>query len=63
MTDLLTALGLVFVIEGSMLALFPEFMRNVMNRVIITPHNQLRIAGLISVIFGFTIVAVLRGVI
>ena len=61
MRDLLTALGLVFVIEGSMLTLFPEAMRNVMSRIMKIPYNQLRIIGLFSASFGFTIIAVLRG--
>ena len=61
MVDLLTALGLVFVLEGAMYALFPEGMRKMMERVIATPVQQLRVIGLFCAAFGFVIVAVLRG--
>jgi uncharacterized protein len=61
MTDLLTALGLMFVIEGAMYALFPDGMRNMMARVMPLPSSQLRGFGFVMAIFGFVIVGVLRG--
>ncbi len=61
MMDLLTALGLMFVLEGAMYALFPEGMRQMMTRVLTLPVKQLRMAGLFLAVFGFVIVAVLRG--
>lgn len=61
MVDLLTALGLMFVLEGAMYALQPDGMKRMMERVIGMPSGQLRVAGLFFAAFGFVIVAVLRG--
>jgi uncharacterized protein len=61
MIDLLTALGLMFVIEGASWALFPEGMKRMMERMITLPVQQIRVAGLVFAIFGFLIVGVLRG--
>ena len=61
MVDLLTALGLMFVLEGAMYALFPEGMRQMMARAIMLPPSQLRWMGLGLAVFGFVIIAVLRG--
>jgi len=61
MTALLTAVGLMFVLEGAAYALFPEGMRKMMARVIVLPLSQLRMAGIFFAAFGFVIVAVLRG--
>lgn len=61
MTDLLTALGLMFVIEGASWALFPEGMKRMMERMTAMPVQQVRIAGLVFAVFGFLIVGVLRG--
>ena len=61
MTDLLTALGLMFVIEGASWALFPEGMKRMMERMTSMPVQQVRIAGLVFAVFGFLIVGVLRG--
>lgn len=61
MVDLLTALGLVFVLEGALYALFPEGMRKAMAWVSAQEPPHLRAAGLFMAGFGFVIVAVLRG--
>jgi len=61
MVDLLTALGLMFVLEGAMYALQPDGMKRMMERVIALPSGQLRALGLFIAVFGFIIVAVLRG--
>ncbi len=46
MTDLLTALALVLVIEGSIYALFPEGMQQMMSRVLEMPPSTLGYTGL-----------------
>jgi len=61
MTDFLTAIGLMFVLEGVSYALFPEGMRKMMERVIMMPPNHVRFAGLTLAGLGFVIVAVIRG--
>jgi uncharacterized protein len=61
MTDLLTALGLMLVLEGAMYALFPDGMRRMMAYAQTLPPAQLRTTGLVLAAFGFLIVAVIRG--
>ena len=61
MTDLLTALALVFVIEGIVLALIPDRLRWLVERLAEIPPEQLRIAGLFSASVGVFFVWLLRG--
>ena len=61
MKDLLTAVGLMFVVEGAMYALFPEAMKKMARQIEQLADQHLRMAGLFFAIFGFVIVAVLRG--
>ena len=61
MTDLLTALGLMFVIEGAAYALFPEHMKRMVLQLLTLQISHIRVFGLIFAIFGFLIIAVLRG--
>ena len=61
MMDLLTAVGLMFVLEGAAYALFPDAMRKMVTHLLQMPVNQIRAVGLVFAIFGFIIVGVLRG--
>ena len=61
MTDLLTGLALVLVIEGLVLALFPDRLRWLLERLAEIPPEVLRIGGLISVLVGVFGVWLLRG--
>ncbi|MFH1158519.1 MAG: DUF2065 domain-containing protein [Pseudomonadota bacterium] len=61
MTDFLTAIGLMFVLEGASYALFPDGMRKMMEKVILMPPGHVRFAGLTLAGFGFIIIAALRG--
>jgi len=61
MMDLLTALGLMFVLEGAMYALFPQGMKRMTAQMAQMPPQHLRGAGLFFALFGFVILAVLRG--
>ena len=61
MTDFLTAIGLMFVVEGAMYALFPRGMKEMTARMAQLPEVTLRNFGLFCAIFGFIIIAVLRG--
>lgn len=56
MPDLIAALGLVLVIEGTLCALYPDFLRRAMIEIAGQPSQSLRIAGILSVICGFTVV-------
>jgi uncharacterized protein YjeT (DUF2065 family) len=60
MTDLLTALGLLFVLEGAMYALFPAGMKGVSARVLEMETGTMRLLGLVFAAFGFLMIAVLR---
>ncbi|MDP6388726.1 MAG: DUF2065 domain-containing protein [Alphaproteobacteria bacterium] len=61
MDDLITALGLVLVIEGALYALFPGRMQRMMAQAIEIPPPVLRWGGLIAAVIGFAIVWLVRG--
>ena len=61
MTDLLTGLALVFVIEGLFLAIFPDRLRWLLERMAEVPPEVLRVAGLVSAAGGVFFVWLLRG--
>lgn len=58
--DLITALGLVLVIEGLLLALIPDALRRMVVAVTAQPADALRIGGVISAIIGVAIVWLVR---
>lgn len=60
-TDFLTALGLVFVIEGVAYALFPEGFKKLFVAVLEHPIAKLRILGLTGAMFGVAIIWIARG--
>jgi uncharacterized protein YjeT (DUF2065 family) len=61
MEDLLTALALVLVVEGTLYALFPEGMRKMMAQMQDMPEQRLRMAGLAGVVVGLIAVWLMRG--
>ena len=61
MSDFLVALGLVFVIEGVLFAVFPQTARNAVAAVLATPDVVLRLVGLMSAVFGLLLVWLIRG--
>lgn len=62
MIDFLTALGLVFVIEGLMLAAFPDRVKRLLAVLQASPEAQLRLAGLAAAVMGVGWVWLVRGV-
>jgi len=56
MMDLLTALGLVLVIEGSLYALMPEVMKRMMAQVQTVPAPMMRAVGLGAAVAGVLVV-------
>lgn len=60
MYDLLTAVGLVLVIEGTLYALFPDYAQRAMRRVLEQLPQVLRIGGLVAVGVGFVFVWLVR---
>jgi hypothetical protein len=61
MSDLLTALGLVLVIEGALWALFPRLTVAALEAARQTPAEMLRIAGVAAAGLGVVIVWLVRG--
>lgn len=61
MTDLLTGLALLFVIEGLFLAIFPDRLRWLLERMAEVPPEVLRVGGLVSAGAGVFMVWLLRG--
>jgi uncharacterized protein len=61
MTDLWAALGLLFVLEGLVLAAFPLATKRAMANLLETPEATLRIIGVVSAAVGLVVVWVVRG--
>jgi uncharacterized protein len=60
MKDFLAALGLVFAIEGIVLAALPGSAKRAMAAALEMPDGPLRIAGIISALIGVLIVWLVR---
>tara|TARA_B100001093_G_scaffold315380_1_gene300891 strand:+ start:187 stop:372 length:186 start_codon:yes stop_codon:yes gene_type:complete len=54
--DLITAIGLLFFIEGFLLAIFPSRIKDMLELIKNTSINKLRIYGLVFLIIGFSII-------
>ncbi len=61
MTDFLTALALVLVIEGLFLAIFPHRLRQILEMLDELSPENLRVAGLCAAALGVFCVWLLRG--
>jgi hypothetical protein len=61
MTELLTAIALLFAIEGLLFAAFPGAMRQAMRDAAETPERVLRMLGLGCAVFGVFLVWASRG--
>ena len=56
MNDLITAIGLVFFIEGFFIAIFPSRIKSMLKIIEKTQENKLRSYGIIFLIIGFLII-------
>tara|TARA_B100001248_G_C27340526_1_gene436064 strand:+ start:218 stop:403 length:186 start_codon:yes stop_codon:yes gene_type:complete len=54
--ELIIALGLLFFIEGLVLAIFPSRIKNMLEIIKTTPENKLRLFGIIFLIIGFLLI-------
>ena len=61
MSDLLTALALVLVIEGLMLAVFADRLNVMLTKLSEIPPEALRVAGLVAAVIGLFAVWLIRG--
>jgi len=59
--DVITAIGLVLVIEGLIWALFPNLFRKLAILASDTPEGQLRTSGVMALAIGVFIVWLARG--
>ena len=60
MSDLITAIGLLFFIEGLLLAMFPSRIKNMLKIIETMAINKLRNLGLFFLIIGFVIIWYMR---
>ncbi|MCF6199049.1 MAG: DUF2065 domain-containing protein [Hyphomicrobiaceae bacterium] len=60
-TELLSALGLVFVIEGLIWALFPRFFVKMALQMQEVSDGQIRSSGAVAIAFGVFVVWLVRG--
>ena len=60
MSDLLAALGLALAIEGILYALFPDGMRQMMERALAFPPSVIRATGLVAALAGVGVVWLAR---
>ena len=58
--DLLTAFGLVLVLEGAAYALFPGRVRRLLEAAQAAPEDRLRIAGVVGAAIGLVVVWAVR---
>jgi len=56
MKDLITAIGLLFFIEGLFIAIFPSRIQNMLELIKNTSENKLRRFGVTLLIIGFFII-------
>ena len=56
MSEIITAIGLVFFIEGLFLAIFPSRVKNMLELIKNTSTNTLRTYGVTFLIIGFLII-------
>tara|TARA_B100000965_G_C19172181_1_gene575091 strand:- start:330 stop:515 length:186 start_codon:yes stop_codon:yes gene_type:complete len=54
--ELITAIGLLFFIEGLFIAVFPTRIKNMLELIKNTPENRLRTFGVFFLIIGFLII-------
>jgi uncharacterized protein YjeT (DUF2065 family) len=54
--EFITAIGLLFFIEGLLLAILPSRIKNILEVIKNTPENKLRSFGLFFLIIGFLII-------
>ena len=60
MTEFIIAIGLVFVIEGMLYALFPTSMKKMMSVALGQPENNIRLVGVIAAIIGLIIIYLMK---
>ena len=60
MIDLVVALGLVFVLEGLVLFVFPPRVKQLLETINQLSEKKIRLLGLLSISIGILIIAIIR---
>ena len=60
-SSLLTAIALMLVIEGLLLAAMPDALKRVVAEILSQPARRLRVGGLVSALIGLAVVWLVRG--
>ena len=60
MRDLITAIGLLFFIEGLLIAMFPSRIKNILKIIEKIPESKLRKTGSLFLVIGFLIIWYIR---
>lgn len=60
MSDLFVAIGLIFVIEGLLYAIFPDGMKRLLVAMADVPSDRLRQGGIVAALIGFVVVWLIR---
>ena len=56
MNEFIIAIGLIFFVEGLILAIFPSRIKGILEFIKNLPENKLRLLGLVFLIIGFLII-------
>jgi len=54
--EFIIAIGLIFFVEGLILAIFPSRIKGILEFIKNLPENKLRLLGLVFLIIGFLII-------
>ena len=60
MINLVVAIGLVFILEGLVLFVFPPRIRQLLETINQLSEKKIRLLGLLSIIIGVLIIAIIR---
>lgn len=59
--DIITALGLILVLEGLVYAIWPEGMKRAIVAILRFPAQQLRVAGVVAATIGVVVLWLMYG--
>jgi|TARA_B100000242_G_scaffold285348_1_gene249714 uncharacterized protein YjeT (DUF2065 family) len=60
MLDLLSAIGLIFILEGLLLFSSPKRLKKILQIITIYPETKIRIIGGVSVLIGIVLLWIIR---
>ena len=60
MIDFLSAIGLIFILEGLLLFSSPKRLKKILQIITIYPENKIRMIGGVSVLLGIVLLWIIR---